>query len=537
MSGKLKEIIAGTGLMAAAYFVSRFLGLIREMVIAWKFGAGSGTDVYNASFLIPDALNYMLAGGAFSIVLIPMLSKYISETVPPKLNERGQGIFTAIFTPVTLIIILLTLLSLILTPWFSALLYPQFTADAAKFQRLVRMTRIILPAQIFFIAGGLINATLRARGDFRGNAWGPNIYNLGIILGGIALSGLIGIEGLSVGVLAGAFLGPFLMCYVLAGKTIQYRFSFDFRSPDLREYIRLNLPLMVGISLLTVDQFFIRYFGARGGINEGTITCLNYSRTVMLVPIALVGQAAGQVSLTYLSRLWQQGKTGEFSKTLNHTMRGVIFLSFLFAGGLFLVARPLSTLLFFRGAFTIENNQYTARLLQFMIFAVPAFAALQILVNGYYARKNTFRPMLISSVSTIISFFIYDLLSRKMGGPGIALAAVGCFWFIFLFTLLDYFRKYGRKEGLDAGSFFVTTLKAAAAAVSGIITVSLLSKIPWIHALNPDEKIGAVVLFCLASFLYAVVVFLVSLLLRGEEAEVLKNLSKKLFIRRTFRKS
>ncbi len=517
--------------MAAAYLVSRFLGLIREMVIAWKFGAGGGTDVYNASFLIPDILNYMLAGGAFSIVLVPMLSKYISDTKPPRIKPEGQEIFAAVFTPITLIILLLTLVSLLLTPWISALLFPEFSSDRAKFLGLVRLTRIILPAQVFFIVGGLINATLRARGDFRANAWGPNIYNLGIILGGAALGGVIGVAGLSIGVLVGAFFGPFLLCYLLAGSSVKYRLSFNFKSPGLLEYIRLNLPLMIGVSLLTVDQFFIRFFGAKGGISEGTITCLNYSRTVMLVPIALVGQAAGQVSLTYLSQLWQQGKTGEFSRTLNQTMRGVIFLAFVLAGGIFLTARPLTTLLFFRGAFTLENNLYTAELLRRMIFAVPAFAALQILVNGYYARKNTLRPMVISSLCTAAAFFIYDLFRRQMAGAGIAAAAVVCFWLIFLLTLADYIYRYGRIENFSARSLAVTTAKASAAVLLGIILTGLVFRYPGILSLSPDKKIDALLLLGMMGFVYTIIVLIVSLLMGGEEAHTLKGLFIKILRR------
>ncbi|MCX6584320.1 MAG: murein biosynthesis integral membrane protein MurJ [Candidatus Aminicenantes bacterium] len=526
MTDKMKNIIAGTGLIAGAYFISRFLGLIREMVISWRFGAQEITDVYNASFLIPDALNYMLAGGAFSIVLIPMLSKYIDDDVPPRIDKQGQEVFAAVFTPITIIIILFTIVSMFLATWFSALLFPQFTNNAPKFHQLVGLTRLILPAQVFFIVGGLINATLRARGDFRGNAWGPIIYNLGIILGGVALGGVIGVGGLSVGVLLGAILGPFFICYLLAGKTIDYKLSFDFKAADLREFIRLSLPLMIGVSLLTVDQFYLRFFGAKSGIPEGTITCLNYSRTVMLIPIALVGQAAGQVSLTYLSQLWRLGKTGEFSSTLSHTMRGVIFLSFVMTGGIFLLAQPVITLLYYRGAFTPENNIYTAELLRRMIFAVPAFAALQILVNGYYARKNTLRPMVVSSICTALSFLIYEICRRKMGGPGIAMASVFCFWLIFLIMLLDYIRTYGRKEELRIRAFIITTIKASAAVLAGVIIVSLLFRYPGLP-LNPEKHIHAALIIGIMGSIYMVIVFALSLLMGGEEAKILKDLFSK----------
>lgn len=528
MSSKINKIISGSSLMAIAYFISRFLGLLREMVIANKFGAKGITDVYNASFTIPDFLNYLLAGGAFSIVLIPMISKHLTDSHPPQITKKGQEIFSAIFTPVVLIMIVLTALIFIFTPWFTALAFPAFRSNPAKFAMTVRLTRIILPAQVFFIMGGLINATLRARGDFRGNAWGPNIYNLFIIIGGYFFGGLIGIEGLSIGVLVGAFLGPFFICYWWARHTIQYSFYFDFKSPDLREYIRLHLPLMLGISLLTIDQLFIRIFGGMKGIIEGTITCLNYSRTIMLVPIGLIGQAAGQVSLTYLSQLWQKNETKEFSETLNQTLRGVVFLAFIFTGALFLLAQPVTTILFLHGKFTLKNSHLTAQLLQIMIFAVPAFAGLQIIVNGYYARKKTLRPMIISSISTIMIGFIYFTAAKKWGGPGIALATALGFWLALTIMIFDYVKKYGQKEGFAIRSFILTTLRAATAVAVALCLSLLLFKYSGIFHLKPDYLYNAIGQIIVMGGFYAVVVFFMAVSLGGEDALFLKRLLLKI---------
>jgi putative peptidoglycan lipid II flippase len=247
----------------------------------------------------------------------------------------------------------------------------------------------------------------------------------------------------------------------------------------------------------------------------------------MLIPIALVGQAAGQVSLTYLSQLWRLGKTGEFSSTLSHTMRGVIFLSFVMTGGIFLLARPVTTLLFYRGAFTPENNIYTAELLRRMIFAVPAFAALQILVNGYYARKNTLRPMVVSSICTVLSFLIYEICRREMGGPGIANASVFCFWLIFLIMLLDYIRTYGRREDLRIRAFISTTIKASAAVLAGVIIVSLLFRYPGLP-LNADKHLHAAFIIGIMGSIYMLIVCALSLLMGGEEAKILKDLFAKI---------
>lgn len=524
MSDKMRKIVAGAGLMALAYALSRLLGLAREMVIAWKFGATTLTDIYNASFLIPDILNYMLAGGAFSIVLVPMLARHVSDGPSPEIDEEGSRIFSAILTPLALAVTALTVVFLVLAPQISALLYPDFARQPERFQLLVQLTRLILPAQIFFVVGGLINSTLRARGDFRGNAWGPNLYNLGIILGGVVLAAWFGIAGLSLGVLAGAAAGPFLVCWWLSRGKVRYRFSLDLRSPEFLEFIRLNLPLMIGFSLLTVDEWFVRYFGAKGDIAAGTITCLRYARTLMLMPIGLVGQTAGQASLTYLAQLWQQDRREEYTRTFSQTLRGVMFLSLLLVGGLFLAAQPLTTLLFYRGAFTATNNLDTANLLQWMVFAIPAFATQQTLLNGYYARKNTLRPMIISTLTTGISYLVYDSLRRAMLGPGIALATSICFWLMFLVMLADYHRRYGRGEGLPLGDLARTTLKGAGIALAGAAAVWLGFVRFHMLPLDPLRKMDAALLLAVMGTAYGGLILLLSLLAGGEEAAAVKKI-------------
>jgi len=164
-----------------------------------------------------------------------------------------------------------------------------------------------------------------------------------------------------------------------------------------------------------------------------------------------------------------------------------------------------------------------------MIFAVPAFAALQILVNGYYAKKNTLRPMLISSFSTIISFFIYDLLGRKMAGPGLAIAAAVCFWLILGLTLLDYVYKYGRKENFQVRSFIITGVKALFASICGILSTVLLFRYFHILPLDPDKKMDALLLIGIMGLFYLVIVFVLSLLMGGEDAGTLKKLLRRIF--------
>lgn len=520
MRGRMDKIVSGAGLMALGYMISRLLGLLREMAIAWRFGATDVTDIYNAAFLIPDILNHLLAGGAFSIVLVPMLAAHIRDD-GDSLDHEGSVVYSAIFTPLAFAVVVLTGLGMLFAHEVSALLYPEFVHRQDDFESLVRLTRVILPAQVFFIVGGLTNATLRARGDFRGNTWGPNLYNLGIIMGCVALGAVIGIDGVGVGVLAGAFMGPFLLSALLARGTVRLRPSFDLTNPHLRRFVRLNVPLMLGVSLLTADEWYIRYFGVNGQVPEGTLTCLKYARTLLLVPVALVGQTAAQASLTYLSQLWQRGETREFADTLGRTLRGVLFLSFILAGGLFAVAFPGTLLLFQRGAFTVDNAQTTATLLQWMVWAAPAFAALQVMVNGYYSRHNTVRPMVLGTVAAAVSFPVYSLLCGTFGGPGIAVATTLCFWITLAGMLADYSLKYGSAEGFEPARVVLTTGKALVV-VGVAVTVSELAG-KWLEP-APGGVSAALVRLALAASAYGLAVGGGALLVGGEEAASLRSL-------------
>lgn len=521
MRGRMGKIVSGAGLMALGYAISRLLGLVREMAIAWRFGATDVTDIYNAAFLIPDILNHLLAGGAFSIVLVPMLAASVRDD-GATLDDEGSSVYSAVFTPLTVAVLALTGLGVLYAEELSALLYPEFARRPQDFETLVRLTRVILPAQVFFIVGGLVNATLRARGDFRGNTWGPNLYNLGIIVGCVALGAVIGIDGVGVGVLAGAFLGPFLLSALLARGTVRLRPRMDFLNPHFLRFVRLNVPLMLGVSLLTADEWFIRYFGVNGEVPEGTLTCLKYARTLLLVPVALVGQTAAQASLTYLSRLWQRGEVGEFSDTLGRTLRGVLFLSFVLAGGLFAVAYPGTLLLFQRGAFTVENAHTTAALLQRMVWAAPAFAALQVMVNGYYSRHSTLRPMVLGTVAAGASFPVYSVLCGALGGPGIALATAICFWLTLTVMLVDYSALHGAVEGFAPARVVATTVKGVVVVAAGVVASALVGR--WLApvAAGVPEALTRLVLVASA---YVVATGGSALLVGGEEAAALRSLA------------
>jgi putative peptidoglycan lipid II flippase len=189
----------------ASTFLSRIIGLVRVKYIAWLFGRGMEADAFNAAFVLPDMISYFLVGGAASITFVTILTRYRENGR----EDEGQRSLSVILTTMYLVLGAAIVLAEIFAPWYIHWWFDGF--DAPKAALCVHLTRILLPAQLFFFAGGVFGAVLLVRKQFSVQAVAPLIYGLGTIVGGLLLVRRIGVSSLAIGTVAGAFLGPFLL--------------------------------------------------------------------------------------------------------------------------------------------------------------------------------------------------------------------------------------------------------------------------------------------------------------------------------------
>lgn len=405
-------------LLAASALLSRILGYAREALLAYQVGARSSTDAYFAAFQIPDLLNYLLAGGALSIAFLPLYTRYLSRH-----DAAGADRF---FATVLGTLSLVAVLATVALWWWAeplvALQFPHF--DSATQALTVHLTRIVLPAQIFFIAGGVINATLLARERFGAAAAAPLIYNAAIIVGGLLLGPRqgVGVEGFAWGALAGAILGPFLAPVFDARRCIRLRLRVSIGDRAFLGYLAVAAPLMFGQTLLTVDEWYGRWFGAL--LDAGTVAHLAYARRLMQVPVAVVGQAIAAAALPTLARLWAEERQDEFHRVVLRTVRVGLALAVLGGGAVIVLAHPLVQLVYQHGAFTRSDTAQVAGLLALFCLAVPAWIAQQIAVRAFYARGDTWRPMLLGTVIAIAAIPLYLTFANHFGAVGIAAAGV-----------------------------------------------------------------------------------------------------------------
>ena len=285
----------------------------------------------------------------------------------------------------------------------------------------IHLTRILLPAQIFFYVGGVVSAVLLSHRLFLFPAFGPLIYNVFIIAGGVVAGHQFGIASLAYGALFGSIVGPFLVNAIGAAKIgTGYRPSFDVKNPAFREWVRLSIPLMLGVSLVTADDWILRYFASSG---IGDIARLNYAKRLFAVPIAILGQATGQASLPFFSRLWGEKKFEEFAATVNASVYRIAAASLLITGWMMAIALPLIDLVYRRGHFTLSDSGSTALYFFWFSLSLALWSGQALYARAFYASGNTLTPMVASSLITLASLPLYSLLFRTLSVTGLAIAS------------------------------------------------------------------------------------------------------------------
>src|SRR6202050_4618010 len=459
---------SATLLLMSAVMLSRVIGYIREAYIAYAFGAGPQTDAYVAAFTLPDWLNYIVAGGAASITFISIYTRFLAE----KRGADAQKTFSIVITVMTAVMIAGTIFTEIFTPQFVRWMFHGFSP--AQVDLTVRLTRILLPAQIFFYVGGVVSAVLLSHRLFLFPAFGPLLYNVFIILGGVLAGHHFGIASLAYGALAGSIAGPFLASVIGAARIgTGYRPSFDVTNPAFREWVKLSVPLVLGVSLVTADDWILRHY-ASGVV--GAISLLNYAKRLFSVPIAVLGQATGQASLPFFARLYNEKRLKEFSATVSDSVYRISAAAFLATAWMMAAALPLIDLVYRRGRFLFSDTQTTAVYFFWFSLSLVLWSAQGLYARAFYAAGDTLTPMTAVSVITVVSLPIYSFLFHSFGVIGLAWASdIGIGMNLVALAVLLHYRKLillGEMRWGELGKALVT------AAIAGVLSLEVAKIVP-----------------------------------------------------------
>ncbi len=510
-------------IVMGSVFLSRVLGQVRQSYIAYVGGAGSDVDAYTIAFQIPDMLNHVVAGGFLSVTFIPIFAKHLEQ----EREDEGWRVLSIVLTVCLSVLAVLTLLSMWAAPTLVALVAPGISDDPATLAKATHMTRIILPAQICFFAGGIFMAVQYAKGRFFLPALAPLVYNLGIIGGGIALSESLGIEGFAWGVLMGAFAGQLALQWIGARDAgMRLRPSWKISHPDFKTFLWLTFPLVLGLSMTFSMEFFFKFFGSMLG--KGTVASLNYALRVNLMLVALFGQAAGVASFPFLARLYARGDIPEMLETLNQTIRRYLCLAIPSSVLMIVAAEETIVVLFKRGAFGHQAVSDTTAMLQVFLAGAFAMAAVNLVVRGFYATRSTWLPALFGSIAVALSVPLYWLFTKWLGGLGVALGVTvsGFLQAGLLYTV------WNRRMGNRGGPTYLALLRAIA------MTIPLgaaLWGLRWLllRGLDNTRLFGALIICAVLGVVFLALTVVLARLFRVTEiSDLATRLGNKLLRRR-----
>lgn len=483
-----RRIAIASLIWGGSILASRLIGLVREAVIGRVLGGGTRADVFWASFVLPDFLNYLLAGGALSIVFIPIFGGYLARGE----NERAWRAFSAIFYFVLVLMALVVPVLWWLTPRVVPFVAPGFTDQQTA--ELVTLTRIVLPAQVFHLLGGLLSAVLQARDRHLLPALAPLVYTGSIIAGGLLGGEAWGPYGFAWGVLVGSALGPFglTLAGCLAGG-LRWRPVAPWGA-DLGTYLLRSVPVMLGWSIIVVDDWILKRQGSLVGL--GAVSTLQYAKTLMKVPMGVFGLAAGVAAFPTISRLAGQGEVAEAYRTLVGAARRMLVPAFAAQAALTAAGADVSRLVYGR-KIPLEQHEQIGAALALMCLGLWAWSSQSLLARGFYARGNTWTPTVLGTMAVAVFYPLYSALRSWGGTSGLALASsVAVSAYVLVLALWLKSSIPGRPAAWEG--FFVRALPALAVALAAGWAGRL-----WLPLEHPFARLvvlgggaGAVFLLC-----------------------------------------
>jgi putative peptidoglycan lipid II flippase len=471
-----RRIGIAAAIWAGGILLSRVIGLFREAAFGRIVGGGQAADVYQAAFTIPNFLNYLLAAGALSIVFIPLFAGHLARGD----EERGWRAFSVIATTVGLVLLVATGLGWLAVPWVDRWLYAGFPPEALA--ELDAMTRVLIPAQIFHVLGGLLSAALQARDRHALPAMASVVYNAAIIVGGLVAGPEHGAWGFVWGVLVGSALGPFglpLLGCLRMGLRYRPILRWD---EDLRTYLIQTLPIMLAFSIVVVDDWLLMSNAAN--LDEGSVATLMYAKNLLRVPIGVFGLALGAAAFPTLARLVAEGKPDEAYRTLTEATRRMLVLA-LGAQVVLTTAGPEIAAVIYGERLLPGQHAAIGVALGLMALALWAWAGQTVLARGFYALGQNWVPSVLGTVVVAVVWPLYAGLAAVAGTAGLAAASsVGIGLYVLL---LGFFLR--RAYGGASGGFVAFALRVAPAVAAGLGVGLGARAALW--AAWPDGLVGA----------------------------------------------
>ncbi len=416
ISKKLKTTIGGGAVIIAALsIISRFLGLIRDRLLASHFGAGDILDVYFAAFKLPDLIFNTLVLGALSAAFIPVFVQlWQAETERHKAWQLASGIINIL----TLVLIILGVVCFFGASQLMVIIAPGFSQE--KIELTVKLTRIMLLSIIFFGISNVFSGVLNSLKKFAVFSLAPIMYNLGIIFGIIFLVKPLGIIGLAWGVVLGAFFHLMIQVPPIMAAGFFWSRHFNWHLPEVKQVIKLMLPRTVALGINQINQIVITIIAST--LAAGSLAIFNFAFNLQSFPIGIFAISIALAAFPAFSESYSAGDQEGYMIQFSVATRRVLYLIIPLSAIIILLRAQIVRVTLGAGNFDWTDTILTADSLGFFCLSLFAQGVQPIFTRAFYARHDTKTPFFISLITLILNLILSLFLTKKFGVEGLALA-------------------------------------------------------------------------------------------------------------------
>jgi len=422
VQGSDRAVIAkAAGVVGAATLFSRILGAVRDIAIASFFGTGMISDAFIAAFRIPNLLRRMFGEGSLSIVFVPAYTECLYQ------QGRGEADHLAGSAARFLAVCLLTaaLAGMAAAPLLVHVLAPGFADSVEKFDLTVSLTRTMFPYIFFIGLVALCMALLNVLGHFAAPALAPVCLNVAMITA--IVGGALWVDTqaalahwLAVGVVVGGALQLGLQLpFLIKNRVFLWR-PAPWWHPAFKQIGAMLAPVLCGAAVYQINNLVITILASM--LLQGSISYLYYADRLLQFPLGIFGIAAATAALPALARQAVMQQYDAMRHTFNEAIRLVLFITLPAMAGLIVLREPIIAMLFQRGAFDLDSTRLTASALLYYSIGLWAFSAVRVVLNVFYALKDTRTPLKIALLTISANLILGVALMGPMRHNGLALA-------------------------------------------------------------------------------------------------------------------
>jgi putative peptidoglycan lipid II flippase len=477
MTQRTRHLLQSTVIVMLLYGLNKATGFLRVILVGREFGTGADADAFTAANQLPELFYVLVAGGALAAALIPVYTRWLHD-------ESGRARESAELANTVLTLVLLVLIAIC---GLAALFAPQLVRvvlvpDYSPQQQALTadLMRIILLNTIIFGVSGVFSSLLNAHQHFILPALAPIALDLGYFIGLFLLVPTFGIFGLAWGTVLGALLHVSIQVPGLIRHRLRLRPQLNLRLEGVQEVIRLMGPRIVMLGAIqAADIIIIR---AASSLPEGTVSAYFYAFTLMQLPETLFGTAIALVVFPTMAEMYNAGNRDGLKRVALTALRVIWLLTIPAAVALVLLGQPAITLILERGAFDAASTAIVYAILVVFSVRVVSEATLEIVARLFYARHNTFTPMLAYLGWFVVNGGLVLLLVQRMGAAGIALASTVAFTALAALLFVLNWRELNGLRGYGLGAVWLRAIPAAAvmAGAIGVIGRFLTDPLPFL---------------------------------------------------------